>query len=217
MRHVRVRSAVALLLIVGCSNRDHPAGTRDVGPRDSGGPVDAAMDAGGNDDTGVADIGVGGDSGVEDVGMAALVPDPGTGTGLEWTDVEPNDDPSHAVPQGILAGPVWMGFAMPFTAINSATDVDFFVFRTGDAASLDNDFIGTCWGDGVDLANLYLYQVDNGVQGALIASAESTDTTCETVVGFGQGSTLLAADTVYLLEVRAAPGLVLTGTGMYSA
>ena len=101
---------------------------------------------------------------------------------------------------------------------NDDTDVDYFVFRTGDTASLANIFIGACWSIGVDLLNMTVYQVDNATQGALIRSADSTDTNCETLVGFGEGSTVFVADTVYLLEVRAAPGLSLgANSGLYMA
>ena len=205
---------VLLAVLAGCGTRDRT----NTGPRpnaDATPMADALTDAS-DDDAGAGDMGTP-DNGVADMGVA-LVPDPGTDTNTEWTDVEPNDDPSTAVPQGILAGPVWMGFVMPYTTINDDTDVDYFVFRTGDAASLGNVYIASCWSIGRDMINLYLYQVDNGVQGALVDSAESTDTSCETIVDFGEGSTLLVADTVYLLEVRAAPGLALgADVGLYSA
>lgn len=219
---MRWMSAMAMILwlIAGCdSPRDRPSGTG----KDASAAADTgASDAGDGEDSGPGDSGMadGGsmmDSGMADTGVA-LIPDPGTVQNGEWTDVEPNDDPSMAVPQGILTGPVWMGFAMPYTTINDDTDVDYFVFKTGDEMSLANVYISACWGDGVDLLNMYLYTVENRIQGGLVASAESTDTSCETLVDFGAGPTILSADTTYLLEIRAAPDLMLGGAGgMYSA
>lgn len=166
--------------------------------------------AGGTTATGGATGGAGGDMGT--------IPDPGTTVGGEWTDVEPNDTPSQAVPVGILNGSVWMGFADPVTAISSPTDVDYFVFKTGDAASLANDNIQVCWSFAGNLLDLNLYAVDNGKKGALLKSATDTAGACETLIAPGEGTALLTVDTVYLLEVVAGPGLDLMGDpGLYSA
>lgn len=147
-----------------------------------------------------------------------VIPDPGTEVGGEWTDVEPNDTPSQATPVGVLNGPAWVGFVEPFTEIASTTDVDYFVFKTADAASLANDYISLCWGGGVNLLDAHLYEVVDQHQGTEVVTATTTNTSCETVIDFGQGPTILAADTVYLLELRAAPGLPAAGLPIgYSA
>ncbi len=149
-------------------------------------------------------------------GVGGLIPDPGNGMNGEWTDIEPNDLPSQAVPMGILSGPIWAGFVMPYTAINPATDVDYFVFKTG--ADLSGIYMALCWSFAGDLLDMYLYQVDSQMQGAMVASAATTGSGCETLVDFGMGATVLAPDTTYLLEVRGAPGLDLAGDpGLYSA
>lgn len=151
-------------------------------------------------------------------GMMGLIPDPGNEPAGEWTDMEPNDSPSQATPMGVLTGPIWMGFVEPYTAINPATDVDYFVFKTGDAASLENIFISICWSFTGNLLDLQLYQVVNSTQGPVAASAATTGTGCETLVDFGQGATVLTANTTYLLEVAGAPGLNLGGdAGLYMA
>jgi hypothetical protein len=142
-----------------------------------------------------------------DAVVSEIIPDPGTVEAGEWTDQEPNDTPGQATPVGIMNGPVWAGFVEPYTTIQSVTDVDWFVFRTKDQASLVNDYVQFCWGGAVNLLDLYLYEVVDQHQGPLVRSAESTDTSCETIVGAGEGDTILTADTTYLLEVRAAPGL----------
>jgi hypothetical protein len=132
-----------------------------------------------------------------------LVPDPGDAVGGEWTDIEPNDDPSHAVPVGVLAGPVWAGFVEPFTQIASADDTDFFVFRTGEEATLGDVYIALC--GTANTMDGYLSQVVDGRMGAELASAAGPDTGCITLVDFGQGPEILAATTAYVLEVRAQP------------
>lgn len=148
------------------------------------------------------------------------VPDPGTQVGKTWTDVEPNDTPDKAFPGGVLSFAFWMGFAQPATKIGTNTDVDFFVFKTGDAASITGigGPLSVCWSGGINLLDLYLYKVENSRKGPLVRSATTADSSCETVVDAGQASTVLAPNTVYLLEVRAAPGLNLGGNpGLYSA
>lgn len=150
--------------------------------------------------------------------MMANVPDPGMAMNGEWTDVEPNDDPSHAVPVGILESSIWMGFADPLTAISSPSDVDYFVFRTGATATLANINMQICWSFAGNLLDMNLYDVVQNQKGMLIKAATSTNTTCETLIMPGEGSALLKADSVYLLEVVAAPGLNLAGdAGLYSA
>jgi hypothetical protein len=149
-------------------------------------------------------------------GMAGLIPDPGNEMNGEWTDIEPNDLPSQAVPMGILTGPIWAGFVEPYTAIDPETDVDYFVFKTG--ADLTNVYMSLCWSFNGNLLDLYLYEVENQMQGAEVASSVDTAPGCETLVDFGEGPTVLAANTTYLLEVRGAPGLDLAGDpGLYNA
>jgi len=151
-------------------------------------------------------------------GTPALIPDPGTDIAVEWTDEEPNDAPENAVPVGQVEGPIWAGFVMPLTAINPEDDVDYFVFQTGAAPTLDSVYISLCWSFAGDLLDLRLYEVQNGLQGPMVAEAATTNPGCETIVDFGMGSTILTANTVYLLEVAAAPGLVLGGdSGDYGA
>jgi hypothetical protein len=150
--------------------------------------------------------------------MTGMIPDPGNQPSGEWTDVEPNDTPSQATPMGILTGPMWMGFTEPLTAINPATDVDYFVFKTGDATSLANVYMSICWSFAGNLLDLRLYEVVNSMQGPEAAMAATTGTGCETLVDFGEGPTVLTADTTYLLEVAGAPGLNLgTDPGLYNA
>lgn len=195
----------------GCGDDESNGGS---GPTGAGGATTgvggAGGDTGGTGGAGGATTGTGGGMGT--------VPDPGTAMGGEWTDVEPNDTPSQAVPVGTILGSAWMGFAQPYTAINPETDVDYFVFRTADAASLDSDYISVCWSFPGNLLDLELYEVVNSMQGPLVASAAQTTAGCETVLDFGQGSTLLKPDTVYLLKVAGAPGLMLNGDpGLYDA
>ncbi len=153
-----------------------------------------------------------------DATMAAMVPDPGTAVGGEWTDVEPNDTPENAVPVGTVQFAIWAGFAPPYTTINTPTDVDFYVFRAPPAADLPNLNMQFCWGGGLDLLDLYLYEVVNMLQGALIRTANTTNTSCETIIAPGEGPTYLTGDAVYLLEVRAAPSLPpTTPATMYGA
>jgi hypothetical protein len=153
-------------------------------------------------------------------GGGCKVPDPGATVGADWTDVEPNDDACHATPVGVLNGPVWAGFADPVTTINTNTDTDFFVFKTDDAASLANVNVLLCSSGNFNLLDLYLYDVlPDGTLGPQVKKAESTQPGCETIVGMGEGPTDLKPDTPYVLEVRAAPGLVLPmpSDGFYSA
>ena len=146
------------------------------------------------------------------------VPDPGDAMGAEWTDIEPNEAPSDAVPVGILAGPVWAGFVQPYTAINPEDDVDYFVFKTGDAASLANVYVQLCWSFAGNLLDMDLYEVTGGQQGALVKSSTDTAPGCETLIASGEGGTVLAPTTVYLLKVYGPAGLALNGDpGLYSA
>lgn len=161
-----------------------------------------------------------GNGSTSSTGGGCTVPDPGTPVGADWKDVEPNDDACHATPVGVLNGPVWAGFADPITTINSTTDKDFFVFKTDEAGTLPNVNILLCSSGNTNLLDLYLYDVNtDGTLGAEIKKAESTQPGCETIVGMGEGPTDLKADTTYVLEVRAAPGLVLpmASDGFYSA
>jgi hypothetical protein len=65
---------------------------------------------------------------------------------------------------------------------------------------------------------MFLYRVDNGLQGPMVASATAPTGSCQTLVMAGQGATLLLPNQRYLLEVRAAMGLNLNGmSGMYGA
>jgi len=178
-----------------------------------GGGDDDDDTAGADADVTAPDSGAGGTD-----ASAALIPDPGTTMNGEWTDVEPNDRPDQATPVGIVTGPAWMGFVEPYTAINPEDDVDYFVMRTGDAASLDNVYLEACWSFTGNLADMYMYEVQGGVKGSMVASGTSGDASCEPLLAAGTGSSILSADTVYLVEVRGAPGLSLGGDpGLYSA
>lgn len=197
---------VAAVALVGCDG-----GT----PQSAGGGGAGTTTDGGGGNGGAPSEGGGGAGGMA---MGETVPDPGTVMGGEWTDVEPNDSASQAVPVGIMNGPVWMGFAEPYTAIGSNTDVDNFVFKSPDAATLPNVNIQICWSFPGNLLDLYLYEVVDSKKGMLVASATETAGACETVIDFGQGPTILQPDSVYLLEVTAGPGLDLAGDpGLYSA
>jgi hypothetical protein len=104
----------------------------------------------------------------------------------------------------LLAGPLYAGFVEPYTEMDSATDVDFHVFRTGAASTLDDTFIILCWGAVDDILDGYLYRVIDGQQGPLVVEAATPTEGCEPVVPFGEGADILQPDTVYLLELRAA-------------
>lgn len=124
----------------------------------------------------------------------------------EWKDVEPNDTPDKAVPVGILTTP-WAGFSMPYTTINTATDVDYFVFRTGDATQLMSSQLAMCWSGNFNLLDMYLYAVDaQNHQGALVKSWTSTASGCETAWMSNGAAQGLMPNTTYLLEIRAGAG-----------
>jgi hypothetical protein len=136
----------------------------------------------------------------------------------DWSDPEPNDSPETAVPSGIFSGQLWLGFAAPMSTIATNTDVDYYVFKTGDAASLMGGGMQICWSFPGDLLNMYLWNVTNGQKGSLVKSSESTQAGCETLFANGTLAMSLQPMTTYLLEVRAAPGLNLNGmSGVYSA
>jgi hypothetical protein len=179
-----------------------------------------AASCGGDDDGGGIDVAVGPgiDASGPDAMGGAMVPDPGTAVGGEWTDVEPNDTPEDAVPVGQVQFAIWAGFAPPYTQIDNPTDVDYYVFRAPAQADLAGLNMQFCWGGAIDLLDLYLYEVVNMTQGALVRSAATTNTSCETIIAPGDGPTYLTADAVYLLEVRAAPSLpASTPATMYGA
>ena len=207
-------SLSVLCLVSGCDGSSQ--GTTEGGTAQTGGAGGTGGTGTGGNTGGGGGTGTGGGGGTG--GAAEPIPDPGTVMGGEWTDVEPNDKPSQAVPVGILNGPVWMGFADPYTAISSPTDVDYFVFKSTDAAGLPNVNIQICWSFPGNLLDLNLYEVVSSQQGSLVKSATDTGTGCETLVDIGQAATDLKPDTVYLLEVVAGPGLDLAGDpGLYSA
>jgi hypothetical protein len=211
-----LRSSCALF-ILGCALA---AACGDTRPRSSSGNGgDGGGDGGAGGTAGIGGAGASSSSaGGAGGGDTGPIPDPGMQMGAEWTDIEPNDIPSQAVPVGIMTGPIWAGFVMPYTAISSPTDVDYFVFKTGDAASLANVNIQICWSFTGNLLDLNLYTVVNSQKGPLALSSTSTDTSCETMINFGEGPAKLTADTTYLLEVFAGPGLNLAGDpGLYSA
>jgi hypothetical protein len=200
----------AALIAAGCD--DEPR------ERDEGSTTASATKASTSGSGGLGGMGGAANGGAGPGGMMGMIPDPGNQPSGEWTDMEPNNTPSQATPMGVLTGPIWAGFTDPLTAINPATDVDYFVFKTGDAASLANVYISLCWSFAGNLLDLTLYEVVNSMQGQVVASAATTGTGCETLVDVGEGTTLLQATTTYLLEVAAAPGLNLMGDpGLYSA
>jgi hypothetical protein len=52
----------------------------------------------------------------------------------------------------------------------------------------------------------------------LVASSETQDPTCEEPITLAQVPMLLQPESVYLIEIRAAPGLQLAGdVGLYNA
>ena len=221
-----VRWLALVVVALGCDSARRTGSGPGTGTqtRTDTGSSTVAMDAGAlADAAGMADTGaMTADTGVvvTDSGMmmGGPIPDPGTETNAEFTNSEPNDTPAQATPVGILTGPIWAGFVMPYAMIDNNTDSDFFVFKTGNQASLANLYIMICWSGAIDLLDLYLYAVDNNQQGAEVKTAATTDTSCETLINFGEGTTLLAAETTYLLEIRAGQGLDLGGhNGTYSA
>lgn len=175
---------------------------------------EAPMDAG-PPDTGIVD------AGAPDGGVEPLIPTPPMTTAAEWPDTEPNDTPEQAVPVGVIEEAVWMGFSMPLNAVNSDGDVDFYVFRTPDAEGLmqltEVSFI-VCWQGGLDLLDLALYRVQEGRIAETVREASTQDPSCEDLMAGTQPSELLSPESIYLLEVRAAPGLMLGGSpGLYEA
>ena len=85
---------------------------------------------------------------------------------------------------------------------------DFFVFRTGDAASLATAQLLMCWSGTFNLLDMYLYSVDPQMHpGPLVRAYAATTNGCETAFQTGGAAAQgLAANTIYLLEIRAAPG-----------
>src|SRR5262245_40275916 len=132
--------AIGLAVTTACGGDESGSGATTGGGGVGGTGAGAGPGSGGSGatstSTGAGTAGAGGQGGQggQGGGTSGTVPDPGTTEGGEWTDVEPNNDPSHAVPVGVLTGPVWMGFADPVTKINGPGDSDFFVFKTKDAA-----------------------------------------------------------------------------------
>jgi len=151
--------------------------------------------------------------------MAPLVPVPPMTGAFDWPDIEPNDTAAQAVPVGILEGAMWMGFGATPSRIATNTDTDFYVFRTGNAASLvGQQPMSVCGSQGVDLVDLYLYAVVNGRLGALLKSAATTTPSCETILSTAEIPMVLMPESIYVLEVRAAAGLMLgANTGGYNA
>ena len=211
---------LSFVLITGCDETRGSGGD----PRPSGGTGNSTVADAGPSDAGPSDTGgMVTDAMVADTGMMqALIPVPPMTAANEWPDVEPNDTPAQAVPVGMLQFAFWMGFGMPLNMFSSNTDVDYYVFRTGDAASLTNVLLQICWGADmgggrVDLLNAYIYEVNNGVQGQAVVTAEDTDTSCENMVS-GDASMIMAANSIYLLEVRPPAGADISNhTGMYGA
>ena len=211
---VAAASLSALCLVSGCGGGGTTGATEGGGGTAQTGGTGGTGGMGGTAGTGMGGNPGGGGSG----GTMELIPDPGMVAGGEWTDVEPNDTPGQAVPVGILNGPVWAGFVEPYTAISSPTDVDYFVFRSGDAASLPNVNIQICWSFAGNLLDLNLYNVVNSQKGSLVKSAADTAAGCETLIDFGEAPMVVQPDTIYLLEVVAGPGLNLGGDpGLYGA
>src|SRR5689334_14060976 len=107
-------AVLSLSAAIGCG--DGSAGTTGGSAGNSG--TAGATNTGGSG-TGSNSGGTGTGTGTGTGGDTGPVPDPGTAMGADWTDVEPNDQPSQAVPVGIVTGSIWMGFADPPTAISS--------------------------------------------------------------------------------------------------
>src|SRR5262245_12368537 len=130
MRSTWRLSLAIVFVLAACESDRGPGGEPDRG--DSGPGVDVARsDA-------AADSGMPqGDAGAEDTGLVGgLIPVPPNTPADLWIDTEPNDTPSQAVPVGILAGALWLGFGASSSRIASNGDTDFYVFRTGDTTSL---------------------------------------------------------------------------------
>ncbi|MBI4822393.1 MAG: hypothetical protein HY791_39400 [Deltaproteobacteria bacterium] len=207
------------ILLGSCSEeRNRPTSTtpRDASARDAVLGDGAASDGadGGGLDSGPSD------NGTADTGVVAMsVPDPGTDTSGEFRDVEPNDTPGTATPVGVLTSPAWMGFSTPVTQLESAADVDYYVFRTGPETTLPNVYVAACWSVGLgNLIDMELFEVLDGAQGRSVRAANGTQDQCETIIDSGAASDLLAADSVYLLRVNAGPGVTIApGAGTYSA
>jgi hypothetical protein len=212
-RQMTARHALlAFFLLLGCGDDSNATGGGGDSTSTSSTKASATNSSGSTTGSGSSTAGMATTS----TGMMGLIPDPGNEMGGEWTDIEPNDTPDHAVPMGILAGPIWAGFSEPYTAINPETDVDYFVFKTNnDLASINMQL---CWSFAGNLLDMNLYEVQNQMQGMLVASSADTAPGCETLIDFGEGPTMLTANTTYLLEVRGAPGLDLAGDpGLYNA
>ena len=143
-----------------------------------------------------------------DAAGGATVPDPGTAAiPFSWPDTEPNDSPSHAVPLGtsVNAGEAtWFDGTAASGQLGGSDTSDFFVFKSSPQGG--NFHAGPCW-DGTAAPNLmdfYLYEVDSGTVGAMVASSTDTDPACENMSA--AADITMQPSTVYLLELRATAG-----------
>jgi hypothetical protein len=165
------------------------------------GAVGLACCGGGDDDT-AAQVD-GGDNHID--GGGGAVPDPGNGALVtDWLDTEPNDTQATAVPLGTATADVytWMGFvADPPSQIGGSDTADFYVFRSGPAASIFHSQV--CWSSGTNLIDFKLSKVVGGQPvSPPLASFTSADTACENP----PADTPLEPNTVYLVELDAVAG-----------
>jgi hypothetical protein len=172
----------------------------------------------GGDDDGQSDFdaATGSDATAQIDANDCTIPLPGDEQTFDWQDAEPNDTACQAFPSGLMPFAAWMGFGTEPNAINTNDDVDFYVFKTSTADTLSGIFLQVC-ADKANVFDAFLYNVDSDRhQGDLVVESTTADA-CQTLV-MGNGDTLLAADTDYLLELRAKPGLDLGGEpSLYSA
>jgi hypothetical protein len=218
----RWRRGFAILFALAACDNDRSTGgggVRNNGGSDSGVGRDVITGGGDGGDASTIDTGVA-DSGPGDSGTPPeMIPNPPETEAFSWNDVEPNDTPSRAVPVGRLQYALWMGFSAQPNVIGNNTDVDYYAFRTGDAQSLMNqaDMV-ICSNDGQDLLTAKLYSVIEGMQGEELRASTRPSEGCALLMTSVEVPTVLMPMSVYLLEIRALPGLELGARiGAYSA
>lgn len=151
--------------------------------------------------------GGGGGNGPDAAGGGSI-PDPGSAAiPFSWPDTEPNDTPQTAVPLGtsVNAGEAtWFDGTATSGQLGGSDTEDYFVWKSSTQGG--NFHAGPCW-DGTAAPNLldfFVYEVDNGQEGQMVASSTDTDPACENMAAAADFT--MQPSTVYLLELRAKPG-----------
>ena len=132
-----------------------------------------------------------------------MVPDPCTMVQPDFSDDEPNDTPEQAIDGYMVIDGYWGNFPVGST-LGDTDEVDWVVFRTPDnGGNTVSVPIFPCWTPMVDLVDVTVYPVTDGIADLTMPVYESatTDDQCEgEYIDF-------ADDSVFLLELRlATPG-----------